>query len=119
MKLKLSLSKTEGIALLTAVPECNRFYHWASGIYITRNADNTVAKIIFHDSKTLKRCTLTPEVLMRGVNLAIQPETELNPTVKESIQSGNFTPDIVLDAIIQISAFGKVLYSPETYYTRK
>lgn len=115
MKLKISLSKAEGIALLTAVPECNRFYHWASGIYITRNADNTVAKIIFHDSKTLKRYTLTPEVLMRGVNLAIQPETELNSILlnsilKESIQSGNFTSNIVLDAIIQISVFGKVVY---------
>lgn len=113
MKLKLSLSKTEGIALLTAVPNCNRFYHWASGIYISRMPDNTVYRIIFHahDGESVKRYTLTPESMMRGANLAIQPESKLEPTIKEAIQSGNFfTPDIVLDTIIQVIVFGEVVH---------
>ncbi len=113
MKLKLSLSKAEGIALLTAVPECKHFYHWASGIYISRMPDNTVYKIILHahDGQSVKRYTLTPESMMRGANLAIQPESKLEPELKESIRSGNFTPDIVLDTIIQVIVFGEVVHS--------
>jgi hypothetical protein len=113
MKIKLSMSRTEGIALLSAVLNCNRFYNWAYGITVIRNPNNTVSKIILHaqDGNTPKKFTLTPEVLMRGANLAIQPEADINRTIKDTIQSGDFMAvDLILDIIVQFGLFGQYVY---------
>ena len=113
MKVKLSLSRAEAIALLSAVPECNRFIFWCPKFAVQRAADQTICKIFFiaNNGQETKNYTLTPEMLMRGANLAIQPDADVYPLIKDAIKDGKFfSADIVLDTVIQFAVFGKVVY---------
>lgn len=112
MKLKLSLSRNEAFALLQRMNDTSALRTWVPYIQYWTAAqtdkDGNICKVSF--SMDGKKYTLTPEIVQRGANLAIQPGSGVDADIQEEIKSGKLDMSIrALNIIAQCGLFEKVI----------
>lgn len=112
MKLKISLSRNEAAVLLQRMNDTSALRTWLPHVqYWTASQtdkDGRICKVSF--SMDGKKYTLTPEIVQRGANAAIQPEAGVNADIQEEIKSGSLDLSVrALNIIAQCGLFGKVI----------
>lgn len=112
MKLKISLSRNEALALLQRMNDTSALRSWVPYIqYWTASQvdeDGRICKVSF--SMDGKKYTLTPEIVQRGANLAIQPGSGVDADIQEEIKSGKLELSVrALNVIAQCGLFEKIM----------